>query len=84
MPDGNPVFPQEGDFHLFGDVKSPAMEEPTPFMYDFELINIHTGFAGDKLMMNIKKGYESYKHFANEPIIALGPNGIDAIGCGEK
>jgi len=34
--------------------------------------------------MDTKKGYESYKHFANEPTITLGPGGIDAIGCKEK
>lgn len=84
LPDGQPIYPQVGDMHIFGDIKDRSLQEPSPFLYDFELINIHTGYAGEKLFLETKRGYEFYKPFANEPIVALGESGYDAVNCKGK
>jgi hypothetical protein len=81
IPEGKAVFPRETDFHLFGNVVDAKLQEPTPYYYDYELINIYTGYAADKLVLATKRGYEDYAKFANDPIVSLGENGFDAVGC---
>jgi hypothetical protein len=75
------IFPREDDLHLFGNLSGNGLEEPTPFSYDFELVNVHTGFVIDRRSMKRKPGYNKYKPLKNRPMIALGPNGIDAVNC---
>lgn len=81
MAEGQSLYPKIDDMHIFGDIKERSLQEPSPFIYDYELINIHTGYAGERLVLETKRGYEFYKIFANGPILTLGENGYDAIGC---
>ena len=75
------IFPKKTDFHLFGGIKEPILEEPSPYLYDYELINVHTGFASERIRMKRKKGFEKYKLFKNRPTVSLGTSGLDAISC---
>lgn len=81
LGDNNKIFPKDTDMHVFGGIRKNHLQEPTPFGYDYELINIHTGYAGEKAILDSKKGFEKYKKLANKPITALGTTGLDAINC---
>jgi hypothetical protein len=79
------IYPKITDMHLFGNLNENSLEEPSPYSYDYELINIHTGFGSDRRAMKNRAGYKkSYKKFKNRPIVALGPNGLDAVNCKAK
>lgn len=81
LPDGSQIYPRDTDKHVWGGIRKNHLQEPTPFGYDYELINIHTGYAGEKAVLDIKKGFEKYSKFTGKPIAALGDNGIDAVNC---
>ena len=83
LGDNNPIYPRDTDYHLWGGIKKNHLQEPSPFLYDYELINIHTGYAGEKAVLDSKKGFERYKKYANKPITALGIHGLDAVNCKE-
>lgn len=75
------IFPREDDLDLFKNLIGNGLEEPTPFSFDFELVNVHTGFVIDRRSMKRKPRYNKYKPLKNRPMIALRPNGIDAVNC---
>lgn len=84
LPDGNPIYPKDTDLHLFGGITKKNLQEPTPYYYDYELINIHTGYVGENSILGTKPGFKKYKKFKNKPMVALGENGLDAISCGNQ
>ena len=83
LADKDEVYPKKDDMHLFGELSGNNLDEPSPYTYEYELINIHTGFVVDRIAAKSKKGYEKYKVFKNKPMVALTPLGIDAINCKE-
>ena len=84
MNDGDGFYPKDTDLHLFGGINKEHMQEPSPFNYDYELINIHTGYAGERTILNTKRGFQNYRKLKNKPVTALGINGLDAVNCYNK
>lgn len=75
------IYPKKTDLHLFGNLSGNNLDEPSPFVYDYELINIHTGFVQDQRTLKRKKGFEKFKVLKNRPMFGLGPTGMDALNC---